>query len=85
MGFLEVFPASGGGTLWTVYGDSATGSENPIPSGVRYGSTRLHAHTVAGPQPLQSGTTYQVRVSRLLCDQGVLCTLQHAGAADFQP
>jgi hypothetical protein len=85
VGFLEVFPAAGGGALWTVYGDSDTGSENPILSGVRYGSTPSRAHTVAGPQPLQAGTPYRVRVSRLLCDQGVLCTLQDAGAADFQP
>jgi len=83
--FLEVYPSSGGGALWTVYADSGRGSENPIPSGVRYGITPQHGRTVAGPQQLQSGTMYEIRFSRLLCDQGVLCTLQHAGSASFQP
>jgi hypothetical protein len=83
--FLEVYPAPGGGALWTVYAESGAGPENPIPSGVRYGTTPLRGHTVAGPQPLQAGHSYSVRVSRLLCDQGVLCTLQHAGDVSFQP
>jgi hypothetical protein len=84
VGFLEVYPAVGGAALWTVSAESDAGPENPISSGVRYGTTPLHARTVAGPEPLQSGTAYQVRVSRLVCDQGVLCTLHHAGDISFQ-
>jgi hypothetical protein len=85
VGFLEVYPASGGGALWTIYAETAASSDNPIPSGVRYGRTPSDAETAAGPQPLESGSTYRVRVSRLICHQGELCTLQDAGAADFQP
>lgn len=85
MAFLEVYPAAGGSALWTVYAESGAGPENPIPSGVRYGTTPLRGHTVAGPQPLQAGDSYRARVSRMLCDQGALCTLQHAGDASFQP
>ena len=51
--FLQVFPAAGGGNLWTVWADS--GSENPIPSGVRYGTTPVSSQTVAGPQPCNRG------------------------------
>ena len=50
--FLQVFPAAGGGNLWTVWADS--GSENPIPSGVRYGTTPVSSQTVADPQPARA-------------------------------
>jgi hypothetical protein len=83
--FLEVYPEPGGAALWTIYAESGSGPRNPIPTGIRYGTTPLNARTVAGPQPLQLGTAYRVRVSRLVCDQGELCTLQAAGDVLFQP
>ncbi len=82
--FIEVYPEAGGSALWTVYADSGTGADNPIPSGVRYGVTPSRARTVAGPQVLQSGTAYAVRISRLLCEQGTLCRLQDAGYVTFR-
>jgi hypothetical protein len=84
VGFLEVFPAPSDPAAWTVYAAPGSG-ENPIPSGVQYGVTPLEGQTVAGPEALAAGTSYRVRVARLICDQGVLCTLQDAGAATFQP
>jgi hypothetical protein len=83
--FLMVYPAAGGGSLWTVYGDSEGASDNPIPSGVRYGRTPDRGNTVAGPEPLRRGTEYQVQVSRRLCDQGELCILQDVGGVSFRP
>jgi hypothetical protein len=82
MQFLEVYPASGGGALWTVYGPA--GTPNAISSGVLYGRTPSGARTVAGPVALNSSTLYRIRVSRLICDQGVLCILSDAGSAQFQ-
>jgi hypothetical protein len=83
--FLEVYPAAGGGSRWTVYADSSSAAENPIRTGVRYGMTPRHGVTVAGPLPLAPGTAYTIGVSRLLCDQGLLCTLAAAGHVTFQP
>ena len=80
--FLMVSPDGGGSALWTVYGNSSP--ENPIASGVRYGRTPADARTVAGPEPLRGGVTYRVVVSRLVCEQGVLCTLQPAGDTSFR-
>lgn len=82
MAFLEVYPEAGGSALWTVYADSGLGADNPIASGVRYGLTPSGARTVAGPQPLQSGTRYAVRINRLLCDG--LCYSNQAGQVTFQ-
>jgi hypothetical protein len=82
--FLEVYPEAGGSALWTVYADSGRGPENPIASGVQYGVTPARAQTVGGPEPLLSGIAYTVRVSRLLCEQGVLCILSDAGHVNFQ-
>lgn len=84
MSRLVVFPESGSSALWTVYGSDGA-SENPIRSGVRYGQTPGDARTVAGPERLERGVTYLVELSRLVCDQGALCTLQPAGSARFQP
>lgn len=83
--FLEVYPAEGGGALWTVYAEAGTGPTNPIRSGIRYGMTPSQGMTVAGPQSLVRGTEYAMRVSRLLCDQGVSCILQDAGSVTFRP
>ncbi len=83
--FLEVYPRDGGGALWTVYAESGADLENPIASGVRYGATPSAGHTVAGPEPLQAGSPYSVRVSRMICDQGELCILQVAADVSFQP
>ncbi len=83
--FLEVYPSAGGGALWTIQSEAGTNPENPIRSGVRYGVTPAGGHTLAGPQSLQAGSSYTVRVSRLVCDQGELCILQHAGDVSFQP
>ncbi len=82
MAFLEVYPEAGGSALWTVYADSGTGADNPIASGVRYGSTPARARTVAGPEALRSGTGYTVRINRLLCDG--ICYSQQAGHVTFQ-
>jgi hypothetical protein len=83
--FLEVYPAIGGSALWTVYGVTGSASDNPIPSGVRYGKTPVSGNTVAGPEALQAGTEYHVRVGRRLCDQGQLCILHDVGSVAFQP
>ena len=72
----------GGSALWTVWGNSST--DNPIGSGVRYGSTPADARTIAGPEPLQSGVTYRVVISRLVCEQAAPCTLELAGDAQFR-
>lgn len=83
--FLEVYPAAGGASRWTVYADSSSADENPIRTGVRYGMRPRHGVTVGGPFPLARGTDYTIRVSRLLCDQGLLCVLTDAGHLTFQP
>ena len=84
MSRLIVLPDSGSSALWTVDGDAGA-SENPIHSGVRYGQTPGEARTVAGPARLERGVTYRVEISRLICEQGALCTLVPAGSARFQP
>jgi hypothetical protein len=80
--FLMVQTDGGGSALWTVYGNSTT--DNPIGSGVRYGLTPAEARTVAGPEPLRSGVTYRVVVSRLVCESAGPCTLELAGDAQFR-
>ena len=82
--FLEVYPAAGGASRWTVYATEESG-DNPIRTGVRYGMTPSRGVTVGGPLPLAQGTEYAIRVSRRLCDQGGSCILQDAGRTTFQP
>jgi len=82
MSSLMVSPEGNVAALWPVYGNSST--DNPIASGVRYGRTPADARNVAGPEPLHSGVTYRVVVSRLVCEQGVLCALQPVGDASFR-
>ena len=82
MQFLEVSPDSGGSPLWVVW--AALGQTNVLASGMHYGQVSPSSRTVAGPQPLQAGVVYRVRISRLVCQQGVLCTLNPAGTAPFE-
>ena len=83
MQLLEVYPDSGGSPLWVVW--SALGEANALASGVFYGRAPANSRVVAGPQPLHGGVRYRIRISRLVCQQGVLCILNPAGATTFEP
>lgn len=82
MHLLEVSPDSGGSPVWVAW--SALGQTNAIASGIRYGQVSADSRTVAGPELLQAGVVYRIRISRLVCQQGVLCNLDPAGTAPFE-
>jgi hypothetical protein len=84
MASLDVFPSSGGASLWVLFtGEQA--ATNPFRSGIVYGQTPQGALEVTGPVPLSAGTEYTVLVYRCAGDASGCDALLQAGAATFRP
>jgi hypothetical protein len=69
---------------WVLYSGSYA-SENPLPSGLRYGEVPPKGLQPADPSPLRRGIEYRVAVYRWLGELGGPGGLFERGSATFRP
>jgi hypothetical protein len=83
MAFLHV--SMGEDLLWIVRAATDTTIPNPFASGMQYGKTPRHGHVWVGPEPLEAGKVYEVRVGRRRCELSGPCNPWEIGALQFIP
>jgi hypothetical protein len=82
MSSMQVFPSSGGASVWVFYGGEQA-ETNPFRSPINYGHAPSGAFVATGPEPLRAGTEYTVIVYRWIGDPGGGGSIFDAGSATF--
>ena len=84
MASVQVWATGTSSDGWVLYSGSYA-SDNPLPSGLRYGEVPPKGLAPADPTPLRRGNEYQVAVYRWIGDPGGPGSLFERGHAIFRP
>ena len=84
MASVQVWATATSSDGWVLYSGSYA-SENPLPSGLRYGEVPPKGLEPADPTPLRGGIEYRVAVYRWLGESGGPGGLFERGSATFRP
>jgi len=84
MASVQVWATESSSDGWVLYSGSYA-SENPLPSGLRYGEVPPKGLQPADPSPLRRGIEYRVAVYRWLGEPGGPGGLFERGNTTFRP